>query len=95
MRLTIKQLVHAAHHAARYLPKASAQLMRDLATRLDVLHVALSESLEQQKFLLAERDSAISSEKLWESEMKKAIGIENVDDVVMAIEKLKAQARRV
>ncbi|WP_312466474.1 hypothetical protein [Atlantibacter hermannii] len=92
MRLTTKQLIASAYQAARYLPLASCQLMRELATRLDVARVALSESLEQQKFLMAERDSAIASEKLWESEMKKVIGTENVDDVVIAIGKLKAHA---
>lgn len=54
MRLTIKQLVHAAHQAARYLPKASAQLMRDLAERLDTTQSALCESLKIRDALAAE-----------------------------------------
>lgn len=54
MRLTIKQLVHAAHQAARYLPKASAQLMRDLAERLDTTQAALCESLKIRDALAAE-----------------------------------------
>ena len=54
MRLTIKQLVHAAHQAARYLPKASAQLMRDLAERLDSTQSALCESLKIRDALAAE-----------------------------------------
>lgn len=54
MRLTIKQLVHAAHQAARYLPKASAQLTRDLAERLDTTQAALCESLKIRDALAAE-----------------------------------------
>ncbi|WP_313471736.1 hypothetical protein [Atlantibacter hermannii] len=54
MRLTIKQLVHAAHQAARYLPKASAQLMRELADRLDTTQSALCESLKIRDALAAE-----------------------------------------
>ncbi|WP_313109578.1 Eae-like protein [Atlantibacter sp.] len=54
MRLTIKQLIHAAHQAARYLPKASAQLMRDLAERLDTTQSALCESLKIRDALAAE-----------------------------------------
>lgn len=54
MRLPIKQLVHAAHQAARYLPKASAQLMRDLAERLDTTQAALCESLKIRDALATE-----------------------------------------
>ncbi|ORJ47560.1 hypothetical protein B2M27_25270 [Kluyvera intermedia] len=51
MRLTKEQLIAAAHAAAKYLPAASADIMKELATRLDVTSVALSESLEQRKKL--------------------------------------------
>jgi hypothetical protein len=54
MRLTKEQLIAAAHAAAKYLPAASADIMKELANRLDVTSVALSESLEQRKALLAE-----------------------------------------
>jgi hypothetical protein len=52
MRLTKEQLIAAAHAAAKYLPAASADIMKELANRLDVTSVALSESLEQRKSLL-------------------------------------------
>ncbi|CAM8040457.1 hypothetical protein [Leclercia adecarboxylata] len=54
MRLTNIQLIHAAHHAARYLPKASAELVRELATRLDVVLVAQREAAKQRDALAAE-----------------------------------------
>jgi len=54
MRLTNIQLIHAAHHAARYLPKASAELVRELATRLDVALVAQRETAKQRDALAAE-----------------------------------------
>ncbi|MCH7127894.1 hypothetical protein EFJ49_21630 [Escherichia coli] len=41
MRMTNEQLIDAAHKAAKYLPPASAQLMSDLATQLDVALVAV------------------------------------------------------
>jgi len=54
MRLTNIQLIHAAHHAARYLPKASAELVRELATRLDVALVAQREAAKQRDALAAD-----------------------------------------
>ncbi|QCZ26183.1 hypothetical protein [Leclercia adecarboxylata] len=54
MRLTNIQLIHAAHHAARYLPKASGELVRELATRLDVALVAQREATKQRDALAAE-----------------------------------------
>lgn len=54
MRLTNIQLIHAAHHAARYLPKASAELVRELATRLDVVLVAHRETAKLRDALAAE-----------------------------------------
>ncbi|MGL5599454.1 MAG: hypothetical protein ACRDD5_00960 [Silvania sp.] len=50
-RMTREQLVDAARIAARYLPVASAQLMNELATRLDVTSVALCEAMAQRKEL--------------------------------------------
>lgn len=38
----VKELVAAAYAAAPELPAAAAQLMQDLASRLDVTFVALS-----------------------------------------------------
>ncbi|HEI8943238.1 hypothetical protein [Citrobacter freundii] len=54
MRLTNIQLIHAAHHAARYLPKASAELVRELATRLDVALVAQRETAKLRDALAAD-----------------------------------------
>jgi len=54
MRLTNIQLIHAAHHAARYLPKASAELVRELATRLDIALVAQRETAKLRDALAAE-----------------------------------------
>lgn len=54
MRLTNIQLIHAAHHAARYLPKASAELVRELAIRLDVALVAQRETAKLRDALAAE-----------------------------------------
>lgn len=54
MRLNIRELIHAAYHAARYLPTASSQLMRELAERLDITQAALCESLKIRDALAAE-----------------------------------------
>ena len=54
MRMTKEQLLDAARRAAKYLPAASAELMIELANRLDVTSVALSESLEQRSILATE-----------------------------------------
>ncbi|VTP16095.1 hypothetical protein PUATCC27989T_04022 [Phytobacter ursingii] len=56
MRLTKEQLIAAAHAAAKYLPAASADIMTELANRLDVTSVALSESLEQRKALAVDNN---------------------------------------
>lgn len=56
MRLTKEQLIAAAHAAAKYLPAASADIMTELANRLDVTSVALSEALEQRKALAVENN---------------------------------------
>lgn len=53
MRMT-KQLLVAARKAAKYLPAESADIMKELANRLDVTSVALSEALEQRNKLAAE-----------------------------------------
>lgn len=57
MRMTTSELIHAAYHAARYLPKASSQLMRELAERLDTTQAALCESLKIRDALAVERDT--------------------------------------
>ncbi|HIF4664607.1 TPA: hypothetical protein ACX13S_003469 [Citrobacter koseri] len=46
-RLKVKELAAEAHAAAAELPPKYAQLMRDVATRLEVTFLALTESLDQ------------------------------------------------
>lgn len=53
-RMTREQLIDAARTAAKYLPVASAQLMTELANRLDYTSVALCEAMSQRKSLAAE-----------------------------------------
>ena len=48
-RMTREQLIDAARIAAKYLPVASAQLMNELANRLDYTSVALCEAMAQRK----------------------------------------------
>ncbi|QNE49276.1 hypothetical protein [Klebsiella michiganensis] len=50
----VKDLVAAAHAASQVLPPAEAKLMRDIATRLDVTYVALTESMDINTALSAE-----------------------------------------
>ncbi|WP_367908707.1 hypothetical protein AB3N47_14455 [Enterobacter cloacae] len=52
--MTREQLIDAARTAAKYLPVASAQLMTELANRLDYTSVALCEAMSQRKSLAAE-----------------------------------------
>jgi len=53
MHMKVKDLVAAAHAAAPELPPAAAQLMREVATRLDVTFIALSEAMEQRVALMS------------------------------------------
>ncbi|WP_258458398.1 hypothetical protein [Enterobacter sp. RIT418] len=48
-RMTREQLIEAARFAAKFLPVASAQLMNELANRLDITSVALFEAMAQRK----------------------------------------------
>lgn len=54
--MKVKELVAAARVAASDLPPAAAQLMREVATRLDVTFIALSEALDQRVTLMAENE---------------------------------------
>ena len=49
----VKELVAAAYAAAPELPAAAAQLMQDLASRLDVTFVALTEAMDQNTAMAA------------------------------------------
>lgn len=49
----VKELVAAAYAAAPDLPPAAAQLMQDIASRLDVTFVALTEAMDQKTAMAA------------------------------------------
>ena len=49
----VKELVAAAYAAAPGLPPAEAQLMQDIASRLDVTFVALTEAMDQNTAMAA------------------------------------------
>ncbi|WP_316502914.1 hypothetical protein [Klebsiella grimontii] len=49
----VKELVAAAYAAAPDLPPATAQLMQDIASRLDVTFVALTEAMDQNTAMAA------------------------------------------
>ncbi|MCS2152402.1 hypothetical protein MUU49_07390 [Scandinavium goeteborgense] len=55
--MKVKELVAAAHAAAADLPPAAAHLMDEVATRLDVTFVALSEAMDQRVTLMAENET--------------------------------------
>jgi len=52
--MKITDLVMAGHEEAKNLPPAAATLMKNLAARLDVVFVALGESLDKNSALEAE-----------------------------------------
>ncbi|MCI1899286.1 MAG: hypothetical protein LKI85_13070 [Enterobacter sp.] len=56
-RMTREQLIDAARTAAKFLPVASAQLMNELANRLDYTSVALCEAMAQRKELAKENST--------------------------------------
>ncbi|EJR0221179.1 hypothetical protein [Raoultella planticola] len=51
--MKVKELVAAANAAATDLPPAAAQLMRDIASRLDLTFVALTEAMDQNTAMAA------------------------------------------
>ncbi len=53
-RMTREQLIDAARKAAPLLPAAYRGIMTELANRLDIVSVALCESMEQRKSLAIE-----------------------------------------
>ena len=54
--MKVKELVAAAHAAAPELPPPAAKLMREVATKLDVTFVALSEAMDHRVTLMAENE---------------------------------------
>ncbi|WP_194206134.1 hypothetical protein [Superficieibacter sp. 1612_C1] len=60
MRLTVKELIARAYEVARVLKDADAALLREVATRLDVTYVALSEAMERNHQLESENANMLS-----------------------------------
>ncbi|WP_312946210.1 hypothetical protein [Superficieibacter sp.] len=60
MRLKVKELIARAYEAAPRLRDADAALMKELAARLDVTYVALSEALERSHQLEHENANLLS-----------------------------------
>ncbi|MCK7322981.1 hypothetical protein [Enterobacter kobei] len=67
-RMTREQLVDAARTAAKFLPVASAQLMNELATRLDYTSVALCEAMAQRKELAEQNATLREDVTCWAKE---------------------------
>lgn len=67
-RLTREQLIDAARTAAKFLPVASAQLMTELANRLDYTSVALCEAMKQRKELATENATLRDDVMNWAKE---------------------------
>lgn len=83
--MTHEQLIRATYVAAKYESAQTAQLLTELAGRLDcAVLVARTACLE--------RDAAVRAEIEWESAMMQAVGEDGIDDVIAAIEALKEAA---
>ena len=78
-----EQLIRVAYVVAKLESAQTAQLLTELAGRLDCTLVAA-------RTACLERDAAVRAEIEWETAMRQAVGEDGVDDVVLAIEKLKA-----
>ncbi|MGK8896182.1 hypothetical protein [Citrobacter koseri] len=72
-RMTREQLIDAARTAAKYLPVASAQLMNEIATRLDYTSVALCEAMEQRKSLVIENTVLREDVTSWAKECDRIV----------------------
>lgn len=81
--MTHKQLIRATYVAAKYESAQTAQLLTELAGRLDG-------ALAAARTACLERDASVRAEIEWEKAMMQAVGEDGVGDVVLAIEKLKA-----
>ncbi|MDM3064356.1 hypothetical protein [Citrobacter sp. CK180] len=72
-RMTREQLIDAARTAAKYLPVASAQIMNELANRLDCTSVALCEAMEQRKSLAIENTVLREDVTSWAKECDRIV----------------------
>ncbi|WP_313667304.1 hypothetical protein [Atlantibacter sp.] len=80
-----KQLIRATYVAAKYESAQTAQLLIELAGRLDG-------ALAAARTACLERDASVRAEIEWEKAMMQAVGEDGVGDVVSAIEALKSAA---
>lgn len=83
--MTHEQLIRATYVAAKYENPKTAQLLTELVGRLNCALIAA-------RTACAERATAMKAEIEWETAMRQATGADSVDDVVLAIEALKAEA---
>ncbi|EOT5501607.1 hypothetical protein [Citrobacter koseri] len=72
-RMTREQLIDVARNAAKYLPVASAQIMNELANRLDCTSVALCEAMEQRKSLAIENTVLREDVTSWAKECDRIV----------------------
>lgn len=82
--MTHEQLIRATYVVANYKDPETAKLLNELAGRLDCALVAA-------RTACLERDASVRAEIEWEKAMRQAVGEDGIDDVVLAIEKLKAR----
>lgn len=78
-----EQLIRATYVTAKYESAQTAQLLTELAGRLDGALIAA-------RTACAERATAMKAEIEWETAMRQATGTDSVDDVVSVIEQLKS-----
>lgn len=73
MYMTREQLIDAARAAAKYLPVASAQLMHELANRLDITSVTLCEAMAQRKELVKQNATLREDVASWAKECDRIV----------------------
>ncbi|WP_410694641.1 hypothetical protein [Citrobacter freundii] len=72
-RMTREQLIDAARKAAPLLPVAYRGIMTELANRLDIVSVALCESMEQRKALAIENTVLRDDVNCWAKECDRIV----------------------
>ncbi|ENB7665323.1 hypothetical protein ABIN12_004135 [Enterobacter cloacae] len=72
-RMTREQLIEAARIAAKFLPVASAQLMNELANRLDITSVVLCEAMAQRKELAEQNATLRQDVASWAKECDRIV----------------------
>lgn len=72
-RMTREQLIEAARIAAKFLSIASAQLMNELANRLDYTSVALCEAMSQRKELAEQNATLREDVASWAKECDRIV----------------------